>query len=1169
VTRHPIFFDPTKRRSLVLGHLGRVVSVVSTIMIVLFVASVLFLPSGTVLPITPPHKRTPLAVESEIAKRRELLPAARRLADAARSNKAGLPKWAVKQRIMPTASPKQLSAIRARSGSRPLTIGFYVTWDDSSYASLEKALPKLDWVVPSWLELTGPDLELKTGVDQKSVALLKAQKQRPGVLPMLQNATDGNWDGPGLARLLADPVRRQARIKSLVSFLEANSAQGLVVDFEEVPKDAHKNLIAFLQEMRAEFAPRGWLVAICAPFDDPDWNYRAYAAATDYQMLMAYDEHFEEGTAGAIASQSWFVDKLSRRMKELNPERTIVAIGNYGYDWASKGPALDMTFQETVLTSQESEAPIVFDPQTLNPHFSYQEDDGSLHQVWFLDAVTAHNQIRAADVFRPVGYALWRLGSEDPSIWSVLGRTYDAETPNALNTIVPGSDIDIEGEGEILKIAAEPADGARTYTTDTTHRIITSETFTKIPTTYVIRRSGLVPHKVALTFDDGPSADWTPKILEILKAKGVKATFFIVGQNGETNPSLVQRILAEGHEIGNHTFTHPNLGETSEEVARIEINATQRLVEALTGRSMRLFRAPFFGDAEPTTPGEINPVKLAQTLGYVSVGLRVDPDDWQGPPADLIYQRIMDRMADTNPETRGQVVLLHDAGGDRSQTVLALPRIIDGLRAKGLDIVPVSELAGWTFDQVMPQLPPEDHSAIVNWYVFITASWVQAVMHWLFMLAIGVGLARLVVLCGLALWSRYKPVPAPPISASEGVAVSVLIPAFNEAKVIGDSVARILDSSGVEIEVIVIDDGSTDGTSDIVRERFGADPRVILITVPNGGKARAVNTGLERAHGEVIVALDADTQFEADTIAKLTRWFGDQKIGAVAGNAKVGNRINMLTRWQALEYITSQNLERRALAALDCITVVPGAVGAWRKSALVELGGFPADTLAEDQDLTIALQKAGYRAVFDVDAVAWTEAPDTIAGLAKQRFRWSFGTLQCLWKHADVTLRPRYGALGMIALPQAWLFQILLGLVSPFVDLMLIMQVISAGFDYMQHGAQFDPTNLKVTLFYYALFMTVDLAAAVIAFSFEKRENWRLLWWLVLQRFGYRQLLYYVLAKSVTTAAHGHLVGWGKLDRKATVNQGALVAVSATSKAGKQEVGTPPTGPRQKVDDMV
>ena len=312
-----------------------------------------------------------------------------------------LPKRAVKQQTMPQASAKQIRAIRGRAESRPLTIGFYVTWDDSSYTSLKMALPKLDWVVPSWLELTGPEMELKAGVDQKSVDLLRKQKQPPSVLPMLQNATDGKWNGPGLASLLADPVKRRARIDSLVTFLEANSAQGLVIDFEEVPRDAHANFLTFLREMRARFSPHGWLLAIAAPFDDADWTYRSYAAATDYQILMAYDEHFEEGEPGAIASQSWFVDKLSRRMKELDPAHTIVAIGNYGYDWAAKPPAVDMTFQETVLTSKESEAPIVFDPETLNPHFDFQEDDGSIHHVWFLDGVTAHNQLRAPTCFGP------------------------------------------------------------------------------------------------------------------------------------------------------------------------------------------------------------------------------------------------------------------------------------------------------------------------------------------------------------------------------------------------------------------------------------------------------------------------------------------------------------------------------------------------------------------------------------------------------------------------------------------------------------------------------------------------------------------------------------------------------------------------------------------------
>jgi spore germination protein YaaH len=358
------------------------------------------------------------AFDPPVAQRREML-VARPVGDPARPSTNFLQ---LRVKTVPRDAALQLIAAQGPQESRPLTIGFYVTWDDSSFASLEAALPKLDWVVPSWLELAGANMELKAAVDQKSVELLRKQKPPLSVLPMLQNASDGKWDGPGLARLLADPAKRQALLKELVNFLRDNSAQGLVIDFEEVPKNAHQNLLTFLLELHAALAPHGWLLAIAAPFDDPEWTYRSYAAATDYQILMAYDEHFEEGEPGPIASQTWFVDNLTRRMKELDPAKTIIALGNYGYDWADKRPAVDLTFEETVLASKESEAPIIFDPQTLNPHFNYEEDDGSTHHVWFLNAVTAHNQMRAADAFRPRGYALWRLGSEDPAIWSLLGR---------------------------------------------------------------------------------------------------------------------------------------------------------------------------------------------------------------------------------------------------------------------------------------------------------------------------------------------------------------------------------------------------------------------------------------------------------------------------------------------------------------------------------------------------------------------------------------------------------------------------------------------------------------------------------------------------------------------------------------------------------------------------
>jgi len=278
--------------------------------------------------------------------------------------------------------------------------------------------------------------------------------------------------------------------------------------------------------------------------------------------------------------------------------------------------------------------------------------------------------------------------------------------------------------------------------------------------------------------------------------------------------------------------------------------------------------------------------------------------------------------------------------------------------------------------------------------------------------------------------------------------------------------------------------------------------------------------------------------FEKDTITNLTRWFVDPSVGAVAGNAKVGNRINTITKWQALEYIVAQNLERRALAALGTLTVVPGAVGAWRKSALLEAGGYPSDTLAEDQDLTIHLQAKGYNVRFDSTAIAWTEAPNSFAGLARQRFRWAYGTLQCLWKYRGLTFNPRYGALGMIALPQVWLFQIILTAFAPLADLLLVWQLIGQGIAYLQHGSEFTNDNLVIVGIYYAVFMVVDLTAALIGFLMERNEEWSLLWWLVLQRFGYRQLMYYVVVRSIWTALKGPFVGWGKLERTGMVRTG-------------------------------
>jgi cellulose synthase/poly-beta-1,6-N-acetylglucosamine synthase-like glycosyltransferase len=529
------------------------------------------------------------------------------------------------------------------------------------------------------------------------------------------------------------------------------------------------------------------------------------------------------------------------------------------------------------------------------------------------------------------------------------------------------------------------------------------------------------------------------------------------------------------------------------------------------------------------------PVEVAQNMGYIPVGEHVDPVDWALPGAAKIVQRTLDQVHAVKSDMPRNIVLLHDAGGDRSQTVEALPILIEKLRAQGYKFVPVSQLAGLTPDEAMPPLPPT-MALFTDRVVFMTISAAGHILYICFLAAIWLGISRLLFLVGMSMWNRRREradlLPPP---KEEPNLVSVIVPAYNEESVIAITVRQILGSTYRNLEVVVVDDGSKDNTYAILHANFGLDPRVQIVRIANGGKANALNVGLSQALGRVVVALDADTQFNRDTIARLVRWFTDPQVGAVAGNAKVGNRINMITRWQALEYIVAQNLERRALAALSTLTVVPGAVGAWRRSALNVLGGFTSDTLAEDQDLTIAMQKAGYRVVFDSSAIAWTEAPSTVRGLAKQRFRWAYGTLQCLWKYRSLTFDARYGALGAVALPQVWLFQIILTTLAPFADLLLLWQLVWQGLAYLEHGAEFNNSDLVTVGIYYVVFVVVDLLAAIFGFLMEKGEDWTLLWWLMLQRFGYRQIMYYVVVRSIFTALRGPFVGWGKLERTGTV----------------------------------
>ena len=1142
----PVFYDPAGRRWRRVRRTWLALAVIVTGLAATFIASVLVnpvLPSFNVHPVASlPHtadiKPKPLDIPAnpseQKAKRAQAelqhaLATTKRVVPAKRASETvPVPPPAIPPPTVPT--------------SRPLAIGFYINWDESSYASLERNLDHLDWVIAEWSHLQDTDRvgnPLATEVKTPALNLIRQTRPQVRIIPMVQNLIDEKWDSQLLAQNIADESSRQRLIGALTTFVEGNKFAGICVDFEEPPASSQANLIVFIQELHDVFAPKGLTVLQTVPFDDADWNYKSYAAATDYLVLMAYDQHWAGSDSGSVAAQSWYERNLLNRMHDLNPAKTIIALGSYGYDWnKDEKSAKEVTVQEAVLSARDSDAKIVFDSESKNPYFEYDEEDESHHIVWFLDAVTAYNQMRAASGFKPAGFAIWRLGSEDPSIWNILG-TAQPGSADVLRRIIYGYDVDFEGTGELLKVVSRPKDGWRNLDVDSTSGFIKSEEFVSTPSSYVIQRGGDHPGMIALTFDDGPDPKWTPAILDILKQENVSATFFIIGKNGQAYPDLLRRIVNEGHEIGNHTFTHPNLGEIPASLTEFELNATQRLIESVVGRSTVLFRPPYFGDAEADKPQEVEPAFQAQELGYLVVGVRIDPDDWKLPvTADEIVDRTLQRAMDNNSETRGQVVLLHDSGGDRSATIQALPKLIHELRAGGFQFVAVSELAGLSRDQVMPVVPASQRvftrADAITFFFLSTGGWT---LQWVFLIGIALGLGRLIFIGALAFAQWLRSRRRQQTHAGEGYApfVSVIVPAFNEELVIKKTISSLLASDYERYEIIVVDDGSRDKTSEIVRESFSHTDQVKLLTITNVGKAAALNFGLRYAGGEIVIALDADTLFAPQTIGALAHRFYDPKMGAVAGNAKVGNRRNIVTRWQALEYITSQNMDRRAFASLNCITVVPGAVGAWRRDLLEKAGGFPADTLAEDQDLTLGIRRLGYDIGYEENAIAWTEAPDRLGTLAKQRFRWAFGTLQCMRKHLDALFRPRYGTLGFIALPNVWIFQILFPLISPVMDLMLCYTLIVTGLDWLQQPKGYSSTNLRQVLFYYALFLAIDWMAACFAFVLEKKEQWSLLWWLFLQRFCYRQVMYYVMIKSVAVAARGATVGWGKLDRKATV----------------------------------
>ena len=312
-------------------------------------------------------------------------------------------------------------------------------------------------------------------------------------------------------------------------------------------------------------------------------------------------------------------------------------------------------------------------------------------------ASTLLNEMRAARSLGLQTFALWRLGSEDRAMWNVWDKPSNPASLDALGTLQHRHAVDTMGTGDILRVTGLPQSGKRTVTVDTDEtdprkKLIIDEHMDVFPHTYTVEYYGYHPNQVAISFDDGPDPKWTPKILDILKQKNVKGTFMMIGAEAQENIGLMQRVAREGHEIGNHTFFHPDISEIDNNRLDLEVKLTERLFASKLGVQPLYFRPPYDIDEEPETDDQAAPVVRVQQLGLTVVGNKIDTNDWDEhnprTPAE-ITRFVLDQLntMKTKPQFRGSIILMHDGGGDRSITIATLPVLIDALRANGYTFV--------------------------------------------------------------------------------------------------------------------------------------------------------------------------------------------------------------------------------------------------------------------------------------------------------------------------------------------------------------------------------------------------------------------------------------------------------------------------------------------------
>jgi len=1020
---------------------------------------------------------------------------------------------------------RQVSNTAQKCGKTPSRIVFSHVSDQQSRAhlSLSQDCDISHTVVADWISVsqTADQFAVKLATIDERKGIETAINKAQNAVELFANVkfTLGNNPKKYLQNLRIPNTKEQV-LKGLLDGVNFLMLNGICLDITPLTGAQVTAFSHFLETATSTLATAGIQSCLIVSANQTTWRNVINIQEFDHVILQAFRDPWLGSTPQYLADNEWFKETVRIALQHINPKKLVIALGNFSVDWISGQPIpKQLSYAKAMAKITQNKGRVMYHPKIGNTYGRFIDSNKRLHKIWMLDAASVQNQLAMLETMGVNNIGIWSLGNEDSGIWPILSTSKnDVKTIEALVSEVNlDSFVHYEGEGPFLDVQTVGTPGRRSFKVDPQTKMVTKMHYDMLPSPARIRRYGQPARdELILTFDDGPNPDFTPKILDVLKATNTPATFYVLGNKVMQHSDIVERIRDEGHEIGSHSFAHPRMDLVSQSRARAEISSTQAMLSSTLNQNALLYREPFLRSGGPLQTSRVFSLIEAQNMGHVIGGMDIVPKDWEGWSAEKIVAYVVREVETGN----GHVILLHDGGENRAATVAAVPKIIEVLTQKGYRFITSAKALGVTKQDLMPITTGV--RPVFERYSFGLVFGIWSFIKAALVMVLVIGLCRAALIFGFYLQrKRHRS-----LDKSYLPKVSVVIPAYNEGKVINDSINNVLQSDYPHFNIIVVNDGSNDDTLEKL-ENFKDNHLVTVISQTNCGKWAALNRAVAMTDSEIVVNIDADTRISPDAITKLTEHFVNPSIGAVSGKIIVGNRVNLISRLQALEYITAQGFDRRAFDRVNGIMVVSGAIGAWRVTALHKAGLFSPRTLTEDADMTISVLRAGFRIIYDERARAYTEAPITVRALLAQRLRWSLGMFQTAWCHKKALLESQSKC--RITILDMLIFGYILPLLAPIADFLVLILL----FNFVQSPWTGDvgtaPTLLPFGLIAaYLVLPMVDFILAFVALSNDKDENLKLLWLFPLQRFFYRQLLYLSVFRAITRAILGTLSSWAK-----------------------------------------